>query len=116
MRPQLQQQSFPRTILFSSWHPLVGCKSRRKMLSSHWLGRHFVTGGKFNASAAKIGVLVRVHRKMSSLVDSSTLSDPGFVSLAPSQDQVHRIVASKTFQSAPTLQQLFRFLATRALE
>ena len=86
------------------------------MLSSHWLGRHFVTGGQFNAGAAKIGVLVRVHRKMSSLVDSSTLSDPGFVSLALSQDQVHRIVASKTFQSAPTLQQLFRFLATRALE
>ena len=53
---------------------------------------------------------------MSSLVGSSTLSDPGFVSLALSHDQVQRIVASKTFQSAPTLQQLFRFLATKALE
>jgi hypothetical protein len=29
---------------------------------------------------------------------------------------VQRIVNSKTFQSAPTLQQLLRFLATRALE
>ncbi len=53
---------------------------------------------------------------MSSLAGSSTLSDPGFVSLALSQDQVQKIVASKTFQNAPTLQQLFRFLATKALE
>ncbi len=44
------------------------------------------------------------------------LSEPGFISLPLCHDQVQRIVNSKTFQSAPTLQQLFRFLATRALQ
>src|ERR1700731_92852 len=53
---------------------------------------------------------------MSSIAGGSALSDPGFVSLSLSHDLVQRIVNSKTFQSAPTLQQLFRFLATRALE
>jgi hypothetical protein len=53
---------------------------------------------------------------MSSIAGGSALSDPGFVPLKLSHDQVQRIVSSKTFQSAPTLQQLFRFLATRALE
>lgn len=53
---------------------------------------------------------------MNSIAGSSTLSDAGFVSLARAHDLVQKIVASKTFQSAPTLQQLFRFLATRALE
>jgi hypothetical protein len=53
---------------------------------------------------------------MNSLAGGSTLSDPGFVSLTLCHDQVQRIVTSKTFQSAPTLQQLFRFLATRALQ
>jgi hypothetical protein len=54
--------------------------------------------------------------KMSSVAGGSRLSDPGFVSLTLSHDLVQRIVNSKTFQSAPTLQQLLRFLATRALE
>ena len=54
--------------------------------------------------------------KMNSLAGDSTLSDPGFISLPLCHDQVQRIVNSKTFQSAPTLQQLFRFLATRALQ
>src|ERR1700733_14709600 len=54
--------------------------------------------------------------KMNSIAGGSALSDPGFVSLSLSHDLVQRIVNSKTFQSAPTLQQLFRFLATRALE
>ena len=53
---------------------------------------------------------------MSSVAGGSRLSDPGFVSLTLSHDLVQRIVNSKTFQSAPTLQQLLRFLATRALE
>ncbi len=53
---------------------------------------------------------------MNSLAGGSTLSDPGFVSLPLSHDLVQRIVVSKTLQSAPTLQQLFRFLATWALE
>jgi hypothetical protein len=52
---------------------------------------------------------------MNSIAGEPTLSDPGFVSLILAQDQVQRIVNSKTFHSAPTLQQLFRFLATRAL-
>ena len=43
-------------MLFSSCHPVVGCKWRREVLSSHWLGPHFMTGGHFNAGAAKIGV------------------------------------------------------------
>src|ERR1700691_3698021 len=62
-------------------------------------------------SCARLGA-----RKMSSLAGGPTLSDPGFVSLTLCHDQVQRIVTSKTFQSAPTLQQLFRFLAGRALE
>jgi hypothetical protein len=53
---------------------------------------------------------------MNSIAGGSALSDPGFVSLPLSHDLVQRIVNSKTFQSAPTLQQLLRFLATRALE
>jgi hypothetical protein len=53
---------------------------------------------------------------MNSIAGGSALSDPGFVSLSLSHDLVQRIVNSKTFQSAPTLQQLFRFLATRSLE
>jgi hypothetical protein len=54
---------------------------------------------------------------MSSIAGGSALSDPGFVSLSlSSHDLVQRIVNSKTFQSAPTLRQLLRFLATRALE
>jgi hypothetical protein len=53
---------------------------------------------------------------MNGIAGGSALSDPGFVSLPLSHDLVQRIVNSKTFQSAPTLQQLLRFLATRALE
>ena len=53
---------------------------------------------------------------MNSIAGGSALSDPGFVSLPLCRDQAQKIAASKTFQSAPTLQQLFRFLASRALE
>ena len=53
---------------------------------------------------------------MNSIAGGSALSDPGFVSLTLCHDQVQRMVHSKTFQSAPTLQQLFRFLSTRSLE
>ncbi len=53
---------------------------------------------------------------MNSIAGGSTLSDPDFVSLTLCHDQVQRIVSSKTLQNAPTLQQLFRFLATKALE
>ena len=53
---------------------------------------------------------------MNSIAGGSALPDPGFVSLTLCHDQMQRIVNSKTFQSAPTLQQLFRFLATRALQ
>jgi hypothetical protein len=53
---------------------------------------------------------------MNSIAGGSTLSDPGFVSPALCHDQVQRIANSKTFHSAPTLQQLFRFLAAKALE
>ena len=54
--------------------------------------------------------------KMNTLAGDSTLSEPVFISLPLCHDQVQRIVNSKTIQSAPTLQQLFRFLATRALQ
>jgi hypothetical protein len=54
--------------------------------------------------------------KMNSLAGGSTLLDAGFVSLTLCHAQAQKIVDSKTFQSAPTLQQLFRFLATRALQ
>ena len=53
---------------------------------------------------------------MNSIAGGSTLSDPGLVSLSLCHDLVQRIVNSKTFQSAPTLQQLFRFLTSRTLE
>jgi hypothetical protein len=53
---------------------------------------------------------------MKSIVGNSALSDPGPVPLNLCHDQVEKIVTSKTFQSAPTLQQLFRFLARRAVE
>jgi hypothetical protein len=53
---------------------------------------------------------------MNSIAGDSTLPDPGFVSPTLSHDQVQRIVTSKTFRSAPTLQQLFRYLATKTLE
>ncbi len=82
-------------------------------------------GGRAVPLSGKLAILTSVllesgarsgARKMNSLAGGSTLSDPGFVSLTLCHDQVQRIVTSKTFQSAPTLQQLFRFLASRALE
>jgi len=43
--------------------PFVRCKwwvverlTRMEMLSCHWPGRYFMTGGQFDAGAAKIGV------------------------------------------------------------
>jgi hypothetical protein len=50
------------------------------------------------------------------MAGSSTLADPQLVPLPLSHHQVQRIVASNTFRSAPTLQLLLRFLATKALE
>ena len=46
----------------------------------------------------------------------STLADPQVVPLPLCHHQVQRIAASSTFRNAPTLQTLFRFLATRVLE
>ena len=46
----------------------------------------------------------------------STIADPQVVPLPLCHDQVQRIAASSTFRNAPTLQTLFRFLATRVLE
>jgi hypothetical protein len=57
-----------------------------------------------------------VHQEMNTIAGGSTLSDPGFVSPTLCHDQVQRIASSKTFHNAPTLQQLFRFLATKTLE
>jgi len=45
----------------------------------------------------------------------STLTDPKSVAPPLSNHQVQRIASSHTFKSAPTLQQLFQFLAARAL-
>jgi hypothetical protein len=53
---------------------------------------------------------------MKSVAGNSALSDPGPAPPSLCHDQVERIATSKTFQSAPTLQQLFRFLAKRAVE
>jgi hypothetical protein len=53
---------------------------------------------------------------MSSTAGDPTLTAAGFVSMTLAHDQVQRIATSKTFRSAPTLQQLFRFLATKTLE
>ncbi|HTZ58751.1 MAG TPA: hypothetical protein VMB49_11665 [Acidobacteriaceae bacterium] len=53
---------------------------------------------------------------MKSIAGTSTLAHTAFISVTQAHSLVVRIVASKTFQTAPTLQQLFRFLATRALE
>jgi hypothetical protein len=53
---------------------------------------------------------------MKSVAGNSALSEPGPAPLTLCHDQVERIVTSKTFQNAPTLQQLFRFLAKRAVE
>lgn len=50
------------------------------------------------------------------MAGGSTLAAPEFVSPPPYHHQVERIIISNTFHSAPTLQQLFRFLATKALE
>lgn len=50
------------------------------------------------------------------MAGSPTLADPQVVPLPLSLDQVQRIVGSNTFRSAPTLQMLLRFLATKALE
>jgi hypothetical protein len=47
---------------------------------------------------------------------SSTLADPQVVLSSPYHDQVQHIIASNTFRSAPTLQQLLRFLAAKAME
>lgn len=46
----------------------------------------------------------------------SPLVEPDLVSASACQSQVQHIVDSATFHSAPTLQLLLRFLATRALE
>jgi hypothetical protein len=53
---------------------------------------------------------------MKSVVGISALPDPGPVPLDLCHGQVEKIATSKTFQSAPTLQLLFRFLAHRAHE
>jgi hypothetical protein len=53
---------------------------------------------------------------MNSMAGHSTLTDPQSVLPPLSDHQVQRIIASNTFKSAPTLQQLFQFLATRALD
>ncbi len=53
---------------------------------------------------------------MKSMAGHSTLTDPQSVPRALSDHHVQRIVGSNTFKSAPTLQQLFQFLATRALD
>lgn len=46
----------------------------------------------------------------------STLTDPESVAPPLSNHQVGRIIGSHTFRSAPTLQQLFQFLTTSALD
>ena len=51
---------------------------------------------------------------MNSMAGSSTLTDPQSVAPPLADHQVQRIVSSNTFKSAPTLQQLFQFLASRA--
>ena len=53
---------------------------------------------------------------MNSMSDGPTLAAPEFISLSPSQHQVQRILTSNTFRSAPTLQQLLRFLTNEANE
>jgi hypothetical protein len=53
---------------------------------------------------------------MNTMAGHSTLTDPESVPLSLSNHQVERIVGSNTFKSAPTLQQLFQFLANRALD
>jgi hypothetical protein len=46
----------------------------------------------------------------------STLADPPVVPIPLCHHQVQRIAASSVFRNAPTLQMLFRFLATKVLE
>src|SRR5580704_1511704 len=53
---------------------------------------------------------------MNSMPGHSALTDPGSVPLPFSDHEVQRILTSNTFKSAPTLQQLFQFLATKALD
>jgi hypothetical protein len=50
------------------------------------------------------------------MASDPTLAVPEFVSQLSCHQQVQRISASNTFRSAPTLQQLFRFLAAKVLE